>query len=153
MERSGRDSQTKRKKQRGGDRERLLGFQRDLKKSNLENCIVLSLEDLPIILYCITCLQYRIQRFMFQYVLILYHLDSVLCIKFEMVFFTLDKSRDSELQNGISYTAFEEQWKSYSALKVDQLVNSLLRKWPLNVLVSSEELFLAYTHSASFTAS
>ena len=49
--------------------------------------------------------------------------------------FTLDKSRDSELQNGISYTAIEEQWESHSALKVDQLVNSLLRKWPLKVLV------------------
>jgi hypothetical protein len=47
-----------------------------------------------------------------------------------MVFFTLDKSSDSELQNGISYIAFEEQWESISALKVDQLVNSLLRKSP-----------------------
>ena len=41
-----------------------------------------------------------------------------------MVFFTLDKSRDTELQNGISYTAFEEQWGSISALKVDKLVTS-----------------------------
>ena len=57
--------------------------------------------------------------------------------KCEMVFFTLNKSRDSELQNVMSYTAFEEQWESYSALKVDQLVNSLLRKVPLNVLASS----------------
>ena len=68
------------------------------------------------------------------------------------MFFTLDKSRDSELQNGISYTAFEEQWESNYAFKVDQLVNSLLRKWTLNVLVSSERLFV-YTHSASFTPS
>ena len=37
--------------------------------------------------------------------------------KFEMVFFfTLDKSRDSELQNGMSYSAFEEQWESNYAL-------------------------------------
>jgi hypothetical protein len=42
---------------------------------------------------------------------------------------------DTELQNGISYTAFEEQWESNSALKVDKLVTSLLRKWPLNILV------------------
>jgi hypothetical protein len=55
--------------------------------------------------------------------------------KFEMVFFTLDKSRDSQLQNGISYTAVEEQWESNSALKVDKLVTPLLRKWPLNILV------------------
>ena len=45
-----------------------------------------------------------------------------------MVLFTWDKSRDLELQRSISYTAFEEQWESNSALKVDQLVNSLLRK-------------------------
>ena len=50
-------------------------------------------------------------------------------------FFTLDKGRDTELQNGISYTTVEEQWESNFALKVDKLVNSLLRKWPLNVLV------------------
>ena len=50
------------------------------------------------------------------------------------MFFTLDKSRDSELQNGISYTTVEEQWESNSALKVDKLVNSLLRN-VLNVLV------------------
>ena len=62
-----------------------------------------------------------------------------------MVFFTLDKSRDSELQNGISHIAFEEQWESYSALKVDELVKSLF-----NVLVSREELLFVYTHSASF---
>ena len=37
---------------------------------------------------------------------------------FKIVFFTLDKSRDTELQNSISYTAFEEQWESNSALKV-----------------------------------
>ena len=45
------------------------------------------------------------------------------------------KKRDSELENGISYTAVEQQWESNSALKVDKLVTSLLIKWPLNVLV------------------
>jgi hypothetical protein len=34
---------------------------------------------------------------------------------FEIVFFTLDKSIDSELQNGISYTSVEEQWEINSA--------------------------------------
>ena len=63
---------------------------------------------------------------------------------FEIVFFT-------ELQKGISYTAFEEQCESYSAMKVDQLENLLLRKWPLNILVSREELLFVYTHSGSFT--
>ena len=48
--------------------------------------------------------------------------------KFEFVFFTLEKSRDIELQNGISYTAFEEQWEGNYALKVDKLVTSLLRE-------------------------
>jgi hypothetical protein len=42
---------------------------------------------------------------------------------FFILFFTLDKSRDTELQNGILYTAFEEQWESYSAFKVDKLVS------------------------------
>ena len=46
---------------------------------------------------------------------------------FEIVIFTLDKSRDSELQNGISYCIVEEQWESNFALNVDKLVNSLLR--------------------------
>ena len=64
------------------------------------------------------------------------------------MFLILDKSRDSELQNGIPNTAFEEQWESNSALNADQLVNSLFRKWPLTDLVSSEELFFVYTHSA-----
>ena len=50
--------------------------------------------------------------------------------KFEIVFFTLDKSRDSELGNDISYTAFEEEWESNSALKVDSLLTPLLSKWP-----------------------
>ena len=55
---------------------------------------------------------------------------------FEIVlFFTLDKSRDTVLQHGISDTAFEEQWESNSALRVDKLETSLLRKWPLNVRV------------------
>ena len=49
--------------------------------------------------------------------------------------FTLDKSRDLELENCISYTTGEEQWESSSALKVDKLVTSLFRKWPLNLLV------------------
>ena len=59
--------------------------------------------------------------------------------KFEIVFFTLVKSRDTELQNCTSYTEFEEQWESNSALKVDKLVTSLLRKWPFNVLVPTGE--------------
>ena len=32
----------------------------------------------------------------------------------------MDKIIDTELQNGITYTAFEEQWESNSALKVDE---------------------------------
>jgi hypothetical protein len=44
--------------------------------------------------------------------------DSDLCSN--IVFFTLDKIIDTELQNGITYTAFEEQWGSHSALKVDE---------------------------------
>ena len=55
--------------------------------------------------------------------------------KFEIVFFTLDNSRDSELENDISYTTVEEQWESNYALKVEKLVISLLRKCLLNVLV------------------
>ena len=35
--------------------------------------------------------------------------------------------------------------------KIFLLVNSLLRKSPLNVLVSSEELFYVYINTASFT--
>jgi hypothetical protein len=66
---------------------------------------------------------------------------SKIQLVFLYLFFTLDKSRDTGLQNGMSYTAFEEQWKSNSALNVAQLVNSLLRKSPLNVMLSSEELF------------
>ena len=52
-----------------------------------------------------------------------------------MVFLTWDTSRDSELENYISYTTVEEQWESHFALKVDVLVTSLLGKWPLNILV------------------
>ena len=59
---------------------------------------------------------------------------------------------DSEQQSGISYPTVEEQWESNSALKVDKLANSLLRKWPLHVLVPTEELPFDY-HSASFTPS
>jgi hypothetical protein len=40
------------------------------------------------------------------------------------VFFTLDKYRDSELHNYISYTEVEEQWESNSALNVDKLVTT-----------------------------
>ena len=58
--------------------------------------------------------------------------------KYKHVFFTLDKSRDSELENCILYTTVEEQWESNSALKIDKLVTSLLRKFPLNVLVNLE---------------
>jgi hypothetical protein len=48
--------------------------------------------------------------------------------KFEIFIFifTLDKSRDSELQSGISYTAFEEQWESNSASRVDQLTFEII---------------------------
>ena len=46
-------------------------------------------------------------------------LKSVYVAKFEIVFFTLNKIIDSELQNGISYTTVEEQWASNLALKVD----------------------------------
>jgi hypothetical protein len=60
-------------------------------------------------------------------------------------------SRDSELENGISYTTVEEQWESNSAWKVDKLVTSLLRKWMLNVLVPTGELFFVNTHSTLFT--
>ena len=58
---------------------------------------------------------------------------------FEIVIFILDKSRNSELENGISYTAVERQWESSSALKVNKLVTTLLKKWPLNVLVHQLE--------------
>ena len=51
------------------------------------------------------------------------------------IYIELNKSKDSELENGISYTVVEEQWESISALKVNKLVSPLLRKWPLNVLV------------------
>ena len=60
------------------------------------------------------------------------------------MFFTYEKSRYfiqcndipfSELENGISYTAVEEQWEGNSALKVDKLVTPLLGKWPLDVMV------------------
>ena len=64
---------------------------------------------------------------------------------------TWDKSRDSELENCISNTTVEEQWESNFALKVDKLVTSLLRKCLLNILVPTGELFLVYTHSASFS--
>jgi hypothetical protein len=45
--------------------------------------------------------------------------------------FTFDKSRDSDLQNGISYTAFEEQWENNDALKMDKLVTPLFEKMAL----------------------
>jgi hypothetical protein len=77
-------------------------------------------------------------------------LDRSYVAKFEIVnffvklfFLTLDKSRDSEL-NGISYNTLEEQCESNYALKVNKLVTSLLRKWPLNVLVN---LLLLQHHS------
>jgi hypothetical protein len=53
----------------------------------------------------------------------------------------------------ISNATVEEQWESNSTLKVDKLVTSLLRKWPLNVLVPTGELFFVLTHSALFTPS
>jgi hypothetical protein len=46
----------------------------------------------------------------------------------------LDKSRDSELQNDISYTAVEEQWESNSALKFDQLNNPTVEKMAFEYL-------------------
>ena len=36
---------------------------------------------------------------------------------FEIVFFTLDESKDTELENGISYTRVEEQRESNSAFE------------------------------------
>ena len=51
------------------------------------------------------------------------------------MFFTLDKSTDSELQNVISYIVVKEEWESNADLKVDKPVTPLLRKWSLNVLV------------------
>ena len=68
----------------------------------------------------------------------------------KFVFFTLDKSRDSELEEGISYTTVEEQWESNFALKVDKLVNSLLRKC---FGTTTGEPFFVYTHLALFTPS
>ena len=50
-----------------------------------------------------------------------------------MVFLKLYKSRLRE--NGISYTAVEEQWEGSSAWKVDQLVSPLLGIRPMNALV------------------
>jgi hypothetical protein len=66
-----------------------------------------------------------------------------------MVLFTWDKSRDSELQNGILYTAVEEQLESNSALKVDKLV-TVLEKMSLECFVGTPtgELFFVYTYSA-----
>jgi hypothetical protein len=51
-------------------------------------------------------------------------------------------------QWNVIHCIFEE---SNSALKVDTLVNKLLRKRPLNVLVPTGELSFVYTHSALFT--
>jgi hypothetical protein len=59
--------------------------------------------------------------------------EYTVCRKKWNCVFTLDKSRDSELENGISYTTVEGKWESNSALKVNKLVTPLLRKWPLNV--------------------
>jgi hypothetical protein len=67
-------------------------------------------------------------------------------------FFTWDKSRNSELENCISYTTVEEQWESNSALKVDTFATPLLKKCPLECFgTPTGELFFGYTHSASFT--
>ena len=47
------------------------------------------------------------------------HLDGSYVEKvWNVFFFTLDKSKDSELQNGIWHTAVEEHWYRKSALKV-----------------------------------
>jgi hypothetical protein len=51
-------------------------------------------------------------------------------------------STTGETNQGVTYTAFEEEWESHSDLKVDQLVTTLLRKWPLNSLVPTGELFV-----------
>jgi hypothetical protein len=61
----------------------------------------------------------------------------------------LDKRRDSVLENCISYTTVEEQWESYSALNVDKLVISLLRKWPLNVFGTPTRRALLCLHPFS----
>jgi hypothetical protein len=43
------------------------------------------------------------------------------CKKINRNVTSLEKSRDSELENGISYTTVEEQWESHSTLKVDKV--------------------------------
>jgi hypothetical protein len=70
-----------------------------------------------------------------------------------MVFFTLDKSRDTELENGISYTVVEEQWESYSALKVDKTCNPTFEKMAHECSGTPTGELFAYTHSASITPS
>ena len=68
------------------------------------------------------------------------------------MFFTLNNSGDSELENGISYTSVEEQLESNSALKDDKLVTPL-EKMALECFGTPDgELFFVYTHSKSFTA-
>jgi glutaredoxin 2 len=66
----------------------------------------------------------------------------------------LDKSRNSNLENYISFTQVEKQWESHSALKVDKLVTPLLRKMDLECFgTPTGALFFVYTYSASFTPS
>ena len=74
--------------------------------------------------------------------------------KFEIVFFTLDTSGDSELENGMSYTAVEEKWESNCGLKVDKLCNPTFEKMALECFgPPTGELFFVCTHSAFFTPS
>ena len=54
--------------------------------------------------------------------------------KCDIVFFTLDKSTDSELQNGTSYTTVEKQWESHFALK-DETCKLTFEKMAFEVLV------------------
>ena len=49
---------------------------------------------------------------------------------FEIVIFLHLIKSETEIQNGVSYSAFEEQWESNSALRVE---TPALRKWPPNV--------------------
>jgi hypothetical protein len=77
--------------------------------------------------------------FILPYRLTFTHALGTICdpnvAKLEIMIFTLDKSRDEELENGISYTTVEGQLESHSALEVDKLETQILITWPLNVLV------------------
>jgi hypothetical protein len=63
-----------------------------------------------------------------------------------MVFLSLDKSRDSALENGISYTAFEEQWESNSALNDDKCANPTFEKMGLECFGTPTGELFVYSH-------